>query len=78
MRLRHTKPPSFQSQPVTSYMHYLNPGTASRLHEPELPQWGKERVLASPQICPQVSPPKPLTTSVSCHLSLMAGPSFWG
>ena len=82
MRLAHMKPPSLQSQPVTSYLHDLNPGSASRLHEPELPHWGEERVLASTTICLQASPPDPLTTSVSCPLPLMAGPTdllaAWG
>ena len=81
MRLGHLKPPSLQSQPVTCYSHDLNPGCISRLHEPELPHRGEERVLASTRICLQASPLDPLTTSVSCHLPLMAGPSdlaTWG
>ena len=59
MRLGQVKPPSLQSQPVTCYPHDLKPGCASRLHEPELPHWGEERVLASTQICFQASPPDP-------------------
>ena len=58
------KPPSLQSQLVTCYPHDLNPGCASRLHEPELPHRGGERVLASTRIYLQDSPPDPLTTSV--------------
>ena len=64
MRLGHLKPPSLQSQPVTCYSHDMNPGSASRLHEPELPHRGGERVLASTRIYLQDSPPDPLTTSV--------------
>jgi hypothetical protein len=51
MRLGYMKPPSLQSQPVTYYLHDLNPGSVSRLHEPELPHQGEERVLASILIC---------------------------
>ena len=43
MRLGHMKSPSLQSQPVTCYLCDLNPGSASRLHEPELPHWGRDR-----------------------------------
>ena len=37
------KSPSLQSQPVTCYSCDLNPGSASRLHEPEFPHWGRDR-----------------------------------
>ena len=37
------KSPSLQSQPVTCYPRDLNPGSASRLHEPEFPHWGRDR-----------------------------------
>ena len=78
MRLGHMKAPRLYSQPVTCFPHEVNPGSESRLHVPELPHRGEERVLASTLICLQASPPDPLTTSLSCHLPLMAGPSSWG
>ena len=37
------KSPSLQSQPVTCSPRDLNPGSASRLHEPEFPHWGRDR-----------------------------------
>ena len=55
MRLGHMKSPSLQSQPVTCYLRDLNPGSASRLHQPKLPHLGEERVLASARICLQAS-----------------------
>ena len=42
MRLGYMKPLSLQSQPITCYLHDLNPGCASRLHEPQLPHRGGE------------------------------------